>query len=33
MEVTRDKGSIVAIGLGLSAFSPDDFEIRMLGHR
>ena len=29
---TRDRGSAIGIGLGLSALSPSEFEIRTIGH-
>jgi hypothetical protein len=33
MAVSKDPNSVVAVGLGLSAFSPDNFEVRVIGHR
>lgn len=33
MAVSEDPNSLVAVGLGFSAFSPDNFEVRMIGHR
>lgn len=33
MAVSKDPNSVVAVGMGLSAFSPDNFEVRMIGHR
>jgi hypothetical protein len=33
MAVSNDPKSFVSVGLGFSAFCPDDFEIRVIGHR